>query len=246
MAQSHSLRFNGAAFSAEGELINPDQSVTSGVGAAMCACGAISEELPSGAARRRWFAEHKKTPLQEELPVAEEAAEATVEAELDDIIGDVEPEPEPAKAAKKAPAKKTTKAKPAAKAKKADKAPHPLGDGEAVVPFTTEVADSMWRFLGRDGAKAMLAKLYPSVEVKVDAKAHALILTGSDPDVTAASQEVTEYWAEAIEAVKEYKANDKKFLARPKAGLEGRKASYFMVGEFYVNYATKYAKAHAA
>ena len=242
MAQSHSLRFNGAAFTAEGELINADTSVTSGAGAAMCACGVVSEELPSGAARRRWFAEHKTTPLQEELPVAEAQAEVDVAAELDDIIGDVEP----AKPAKKAKAKPAAKVKkPAAKAK-ADKAPHPLGDGEAVVPFTTEVADSMWRFLGRDGAKAMLAKLYPSVEVKVDAKAHALILTGSDPDVEAASQEVTEYWAEAIEAVKVYKAEDKKFLARPKEGLEGRKASYFMVGEFYVNYATKYAKAHAA
>lgn len=250
-APAHALKYNGAPYNQDGTLANPnDTSITSGPGAALCACGVMSEELPNGAARRRWFKSHKETPVQAELPVEETQAE--VEPDVDDLIGEpVKPKAKkaaaaakkPAAKAKAAPKAKAAKAKPAPKA---DKAEHWSGEAQATIPFTTEVADSMWRFLGRDATKAMLDKLYPSINVKADAKTHAIVLDGTGADVEAATAEVNEFWAEAIEAVKVYKAEDKKFLARPKEGLEGRKASYFMVGEFYVNYATTYAAKHAA
>lgn len=52
----HALRNEGAAYYDNGSQISyGDRSV----GRAKCECGEMSEVLPSGAARRRWHAQHK-------------------------------------------------------------------------------------------------------------------------------------------------------------------------------------------
>lgn len=56
----HGLLFEGAAFDQFGDRIGW-WSTTGNAGHAKCECGALSEELPSGNARRRWHAEHKAT-----------------------------------------------------------------------------------------------------------------------------------------------------------------------------------------
>lgn len=58
----HALRYNGAPYDADAQLRHDDTRITSGSGRALCACGAISEVLPSGSARREWFKIHRVTP----------------------------------------------------------------------------------------------------------------------------------------------------------------------------------------
>lgn len=78
----HALRYNGAPYDADAQLRHDDTRVTSGTGRALCACGAISEVLPNGAARRVWFKAHRDT-------------EAVQQAELMELLQDPEPTPEP-------------------------------------------------------------------------------------------------------------------------------------------------------
>lgn len=56
--KGHALVREGAAFDMHG--MPAWHGTTAGTGRAMCECGALSEELPSGAARRQWHRrEHK-------------------------------------------------------------------------------------------------------------------------------------------------------------------------------------------
>jgi hypothetical protein len=99
----------------------------------------------------------------------------------------------------------------------------------------------MWRFLGRDGVTTLVDTAFPTVLAKPNNNSHVITFSGPVEDVPAAVEAVKQYWAEAIEAVKAWKETDEAWLARPKGGLEGRKASYFMTGEFYTSYAGKFA-----
>lgn len=56
----HTLRYEGAPFSADGTLIYDGMHVgTSGEGRAKCSCGALSPVLSSGAQRKAWHRQHK-------------------------------------------------------------------------------------------------------------------------------------------------------------------------------------------
>ena len=60
IVRGHALCSEGAPFSKDLGRKYPYRG-TSGVGHALCSCGALSpEELASGMARRRWHAQHKK------------------------------------------------------------------------------------------------------------------------------------------------------------------------------------------
>lgn len=55
----HTLEREGAAHDDQGRLAYSSYVVTSGTGRGMCSCGELSDVLHSGAARKRWHAEHK-------------------------------------------------------------------------------------------------------------------------------------------------------------------------------------------
>jgi len=55
----HALRREGAAFDERGRLLSRGLYNQANSGHAKCECGALSEDLPSTAARKRWHAEHK-------------------------------------------------------------------------------------------------------------------------------------------------------------------------------------------
>lgn len=53
----HTLRYEGAAYRPDGYLAIRNQRKGHGA----CSCGALSPELPSNYARKRWHREHKDT-----------------------------------------------------------------------------------------------------------------------------------------------------------------------------------------
>lgn len=57
--RGHGLAHEGAPHDAAGRLRSARYPGTSGIGRAKCVCGALSDELDSGAARKRWHKEHK-------------------------------------------------------------------------------------------------------------------------------------------------------------------------------------------
>lgn len=238
---THNLKFNGAAYNDAAALINPDTKVTAGEGRALCTCGQLSDQLPSGRARREWHKAHKLEALDAELTAEQHEPEAPVqdvlpgtpEDEVQEALAELEAEA-PAKPAKKA------KAKRAPKAKEVTATDEPNEYTERIA-FTKEVADSMWRFLGRDGVITLVDTAFPTVVAKPDNNSHTITFTGPIEDVPGAVNHVVLYWEEAIKAVKAWKETDEAWLNRPKGGLEGRKASYFMTGDFYKNYAGEYA-----
>lgn len=81
-ATKHALRYNGAPYDADAQLRHDDTRITSGTGRALCACGAISEVLPNGAARRVWFKAHRDS-------------EAVQQAEMMELLQAPEPDPAP-------------------------------------------------------------------------------------------------------------------------------------------------------
>lgn len=88
----HTLVGDGAPYTqfAPPTQINPDKS-TKGEGSALCACGWLSEYLPSRAARKAAHAEHKAsfdapdTETQEDAPVTAETA-SDVEPEVSEAV----------------------------------------------------------------------------------------------------------------------------------------------------------------
>lgn len=234
MTTSHVLKYNAAPYNAEGELLFPaDTGVTRGPGRAKCACGALSPQLDNGAQRRQWFKTHKANPetwtrtdtsvewVADEIPLdPEPVAEAPAAAPVVDVVED-------------APADDQEDAEPVF---------------SRVVPFTKDSPDSFWRFLGRDGVRRLAAAgVLGPVTVSTNASNHTLLVGGqTERQVVTACGLIEQYWREALDSVKEWKQTDPAFLARPKKGLEGRKASYFMTGEYYLAYADKYIQDQAA
>lgn len=203
----HALCYNGAPYDADGQLRHIDKRITSGSGRARCACGALSDVLPTGSARRAWFKDHKGTAG---------AAVSTPE----DLLGPVD---EP-----------TTKPAPAPE-------PDPPQDVERVLPFAPVAPVSYWRYLGRDGSRAFVGLLYPSVTVALDNVQRAVVLSGPEPDVQAAYDALGQLWRDAVQAADEWTATDPAYLARPRGGVEGRMAAYHMKGEFLLAYARQQA-----
>lgn len=217
MTTTHALKFNGAPYTAEGELVHgADTSVTRGAGYAKCACGALSaSSLTNGATRRAWFKAHKADALTAAAPIE------------DDIPLDPEPEAVPVA---EAPAEDTTE----------DATESAFS---TVLPFTKESPASFWRFLGRDAVRELARRgALGDVEVSTNATNHTLLITGAtEALVETARERIETFWADALSSVKEWKKTDPEFLARPKEGLAGRKASYFMTGAYYMAYAEKYS-----
>lgn len=201
----HALRYNGAPYDADAQLRHDDTRITSGTGRALCACGAISEVLPNGAARRVWFKAHRDT-------------EAVAQADLMELLQGPEEEEGTPAAAAAAPA--------------ADPVPEAPAIAERVLPFALLAPVSYWRYLGRDGSRFVVELLFPAVKFTADSKQRAVVLTGPEADVQAACETLSQLWLEAVEAAAEWSTTDPAYLARPRGGVEGRMAAYHMKGEF--------------
>lgn len=211
-AQKHSLRANGAPFNEDGTWVNPNnQKTTSGSGRALCSCGETSMVLSSGNARRDWHKGHK---------LVEAMAPETAASDFE--------EPTPAPAAEPTP----------------DPADDLLGTEEPqyrdTIQFTDLVASMFFRHFGREGTKLFVATHFPAVSVTTRSNGNTITLKGDKEDVDAAIAALQEMWAAAAEAVKEYVKTDAEFAARPRKGLEGRKASFEMKSRFLVNFAAEY------
>lgn len=224
MANVHALRFNGAPYTSDGVPVNEDTSTTSGVGRALCACGALSPELPSGAQRRAWFKEHKANPeTWTRTDVSVSYAADVDEPEISTPVAEGEVAPE-----------------------------EPAEDAEAIqedalveraIPFTDAVAFHFWAYLGREATTAFLGLAFPDVTAKFDNKEHVVILQGEDAgELETAAEAIVTLWSLAIAEFKEWSKGDTEWLERPRGGLEGRKASYRLRGEFYVRYAVKFGE----
>lgn len=216
MTTSHALKYNGAPYTAEGELQFPlDTSVTRGPGYAKCSCGALSPEaLANGSQRRAWFKLHKAAPVaeQEEIPLDPEP------------VAEPEPVVDPEPVAEDAPEQE---------------APGDEQDSmefSSVLPFTSESPASFWRYLGRDAVRLLADRgVLGPVLVATNANNRTLLVSGhSEADVDAAREIIEAYWSSALAAVKVWKKTDAEFLARPTQGLEGRKAAYELTGRFYL------------
>lgn len=59
LLRAHLLRLGGAPFSKDRVMTHNSPKDTSGPGHALCSCGTMSEELPSGEARRNWHGKHR-------------------------------------------------------------------------------------------------------------------------------------------------------------------------------------------
>lgn len=241
MTTKHALKYNGAPYTAEGELQFPlDTSITRGPGHAKCSCGEVSAvSMPNGSVRRAWFKTHKATAAK----VEREAAAVVAEPVADDIPLD----PEPAKTVATVVdqnADGTVRVTEVANVDaEADAEPAKF---TAVVPFTKDSPASFWRYLGRDIPRRFSdAGILGDVTVATNAANHTLLLSGaSEADVEAARQTIETFWADVLGSVKEWKKTDPTFLARPTKGLEGRKAAYELTGEYYMRRAEDFIVEH--
>lgn len=60
LVPGHTLRYEGNAYNPNGQM---KYRFNDPVGHAKCSCGALSPELPSRAARKRWHKQHKAEVL---------------------------------------------------------------------------------------------------------------------------------------------------------------------------------------
>lgn len=218
MANVHTLRFNGAPFASDGSPVHEDTSITAGTGSAKCACGWLSEELPSGNARRAAHKAHKQ-----EAPAVAVAADVQ-EPEVSAPVQEEEVAPEPV-------------------AEDVDATEEDAPVAERAVPFTDAVAFHFWAYLGREATTSFMGLAFPDVTAKFDNKEHVVILQGPDKDeLETAADALLTMWSLAIAEFKEWSKGDTEWLERPRGGLEGRKASYRLRGEFYVRYAVKFGE----
>lgn len=221
MTTTHALKFNAAPYTAEGELIHPDDTgITRGPGRAKCACGALSPELENGAQRRNWFKEHKANP--------ETWTRTDVSVTVTEVPDDIPLDPEPETSALE-------------ELKTAVDADVELYKVSRVLPFqkTKDLAAHFWRFLGRDGVRHLAdSGVLGKVRVTTNAQDHTIRISGADEAaVDEAIELIKRYWAEAVETGKEWKKTDPAWLARPRGGLAMRKASFHMMGAYYLGYA---------
>lgn len=232
----HALKHNGAAYNGNAELINPNTKVTSGAGRALCTCGILSEELPSGGARRAWHKAHRVSPVavapeSTEQVLGQDVLEGTPEDEVADALAElVEPAPAAAPKAKKAP-----------KAKRVADGPKDEANAfSQTLPFTA-ATPGFWRSLGRDAAKSVVDECFPSVTVTANNNSHTLYFQGPSDEVPSAVQAVVDMWAEAVVASKDWKKTDPTFLGRSPEPLARRREGYHLTEAFYVAFGTWYA-----
>lgn len=229
MATTHSLRYNGAAFNADGELLNEDTKVTSGSGRAACACGALSDKKATGAARRAWFKAHK-----------EQAAEALLE-ELGAMIEHEAIDPVTVGTDEDPVALGEEPAAPA----EADEEPAEedligAGDATAALVFTA-AKPGFWASLGRDAAESLVATCFPEVTVQHNNGARTLHLGGSEVLVAEAVEAVENMWLEAVAACVQWKLTDEGFLGRSAEPLARRREGYKLTEAFYRSFGPWYA-----
>jgi hypothetical protein len=237
-ATTHNLKHNGAAYNDAAALINPDPKVTSGAGRALCTCGILSEELPTGGARRTWHKEHKAQAATQ-AEAMQEVEHATPEDEVAQALAELV-EPAPAAAPKKAKAPRKAKETPGVDTA----ADEPNAHGETLAFSTSGVVPGFWRSLGRDAATIVVDQLHPTVVVTPNNNAQALHFQGPAEDVAAAVATVKQLWAEALLAVKQWKQEDAGFLGRSTEPLARRREGYHLTEAFYTGFSTTYLEAH--
>jgi hypothetical protein len=247
MTTNHNLKHNGAAYNDAAALINPDPKVTSGAGRALCTCGILSEELPSGGARRAWHKAHKAQPTPE--PV-QDVEPGTPEDEVAEALAElVEPAPKAARATRqtaRAELLEERKAKKARKAKETpgvdDAASERNAASQSLAFSTSGVVPGFWRSLGRDAVKTAVDELHPTVVVTPNNNSQTLHFQGPAEDVAAAVAMVQELWAEALKAVKTWKLEDPGFLGRSTEPLARRREGYHLTEAFYAGFGTTYVE----
>lgn len=256
---SHNLKHNGAAYNDQAALINPDPKVTSGAGRALCTCGILSEELPTGGARRAWHKAHKaqaaqaaadtQQAMEDEVSASFRRLEAAAQTELvqgQDVLAGT-PEDEVAEALAELVEAPAPEAKKVSTRRKAEQAAGfmPTAEDEPnattlVLPFTTAITPGFWRSLGRDGAKALVDNHFPTVTVTPNNNARTLTLQGPAADVAKAAETVQAMWADALLAVKEWKKTDTAFLRRPTEALPRRQQGYHLTEAFFTQFGASY------
>jgi hypothetical protein len=236
MTTNHALKHNGAAYNDAAELINPDPKVTAGPGRALCTCGILSEELPSGGARRAWHKAHRVAPVAEPVQDVEPGTpEDEVAEALAELVGDV-PAPAPKKVSRRRKAEQAVGFLP-----ELDDAASEPNAASATLAFSTSgVVPGFWRSLGRDAVKTVVDELFPTVVVTPNNNAQALHFQGPAVDVAAAVAAVQELWAEALTAVKQWKLEDEGVLGRSTEPLARRREGYHLTEAFYTSFGTTY------
>lgn len=214
---------------------------TAGEGRGKCSCGRLSDVLPNGASRRRWHKWHKETeaaaateeqPVQEETampetPAVEESVTETVEetqetdaalAEaspeqdlMEDLIGDVEPEP--------------------VKQEEFHKG----------FPFTDSLAKHFWAPLAVKGTREFLARNFPEIKESHDNARHRVRLTGHDKkQVHEAAVAVSEMWEAAAVEFRDWKKTNADYASLDHTSRDDRSKSYILTRDFFVNFGKSY------
>lgn len=211
----HTLKSDGAPFNEKGNRINPVG--TAGDGRAMCACGALSDPLPTRAARKTWHAEHKGAP-------------APVE----------QPKPE-----KPAPKAKSTKAeKPVVE--KATSQVLKTGKTTSVVTLK-HVSKAYWVTLGREAGVALAKAMPGVQETMFSNPKMAILVKGETlGQAQAATDALDKFWEDAQAALRHFKRTDKKYRAHRRDTADQRKARYGAEKEFLAAWAKKYIKENVA
>jgi hypothetical protein len=250
MTTNHNLKHNGAAYNDAAELIY-GPTVTAGAGRALCTCGILSEELPSGGARRAWHKAHKAAAAQQ-AEVLQDVEPGTPEDEVAEALAElVEPAPKAARATRQTARAELLEERKAKKARKAKETPG-VDDAASernnhlqALPFTQEITPGFWRSLGRDAAKTVVDELFPTVTVVANNNTRTLHFQGPAEDVPAAVAAVEAMWAEAVVAVKAWKLEDAAFLGRSTEPLARRQEGYHLTEEFFRSFGAAYVAQQA-
>lgn len=233
---THNLKHNGAAYNDAAELIY-GPTVTAGAGRALCTCGILSEELPSGGARRAWHKTHKLAALDAEAAAEKAETEAIMGQ---DVLADTPAdEVEEALAELVQPAPKAPrKAKKPAETPGVDDAASEPNAYTRTVPFTENLAKHFWLSLGHAGAD-MVAEHYP-VQVTHKDATRTVTLTGPAEEVDAAADKLAAMFEACAPAFATWKKENAEYKGLAHTTLEGRKASYQLTKGYMVDFAHKY------
>jgi hypothetical protein len=176
----HSLKYAGAPYDDQAQLISKN---TAGPGRALCSCGIISPTLPSGSARRAWFAEHKAKYDVPPAPVAEPVT--------------------------------------------------------ASVEFPATVAKHFWLSLGHASAN-FLRLNHPDLLVTHDDDTRVITLKGDEALVRQVEAQLQRMYDDVAPAFYVWKKTDEEYKALEHTTLEGRRASYQLVKNFFVGFARQH------
>lgn len=230
MPAKHSLKYDGAPFKGDGNLVNSDTTITKGAGIGMCSCGEMSDWLPNGASRRRWHKWHKENldAVQEEptLELDDETAAAVDRAldNPDDVVPDPrkkeEPEEEEEDLVGEAP------------------------DYTASVSFINDapVAGIFWGTLGAKASPRVVGRQHPRVKVSTNSNSKKITLSGQRADVQQAKKDLLTMWVNAGDQYKHWKKVTEEYKSLDQSTPEGRRASYRLTKAFFLDFGENYVR----